>query len=58
MTKMYFYIDRKNRINQVGNRKVLESNNIDLFDIVDKYNLRGDFPYHKTICSTWIIKTW
>jgi len=44
MTKMYFYIDRKNRINQVGNRSVLESNNIDLFDIVNQYNLPGDFP--------------
>ena len=41
---MYFYIDRKNRINQVGNRSVLESNNIDLFDIVNQYNLPGDFP--------------
>ena len=44
MTNIYFYIDRKNRINQVGNRKVLESNNIDLFDIVNQYNLPGDFP--------------
>jgi len=44
MTKMYFYIDRKNRINQVGNRSVLESNNIELFDIVDQYDLPAYFP--------------
>ena len=41
---MYFYIDRKNRINQVGNRSVLESNNIELFDIVDQYDLPAYFP--------------
>ena len=44
MTKIYFYIDRKDRINKIGNRSVLESNNIDLFDIVNQYNLPGDFP--------------
>ena len=44
MTNIYFYIDRKDRINKIGNRSVLESNNIDLFDIVNQYNLPGDFP--------------
>ena len=44
MTKIYFYIEKRDRINQIGNRKVLESKNIELFDIVDKYDLPADFP--------------
>ncbi len=44
MTKIYFYIARKDRINQIGNRTVLESSNIELFDIVDKYDLPSFFP--------------
>ena len=44
MTNIYFYIEKRDRINQIGNRKVLESKNIELFDIVDKYDLPADFP--------------
>mgnify|MGYP003139438233 CR=1 FL=1 len=36
---MVAYIARKDRINQVGNRTVLESNKDSLFDILSKYDV-------------------